>query len=334
MSGPAGVPRAEAHEPIRMVDVRPPGDAIGAVARRLRLRRRPEPHGLGGDPGRAPAGTPVELFYSEKLNPDGTASTNGNGLVLGQLQTDDYIAKGTGDEVWAPRFSYKGFQYVQISGPGGQPLPDGASVSVERIQHVRSGLTRTSSFESGQATLDRIHRNTVWAIQSNMHGVITDTPVYEKNPWTGDAQLTAGTASLLFDTERLYRKMFQDMLDAQTPQGEVPLLVPATRTTATSASRRSSPSTAAAPRRLGRVLVRDPLGELPPLRRPGRAREGLPGDAAIPGRWIPRWTSKDGDGHPYTLTSGLGDWVAPAGVPTLNALASSAYYAHLVRIAA
>jgi alpha-L-rhamnosidase len=62
-----------------------------------------------------------------------------------------------------------------------------------------------------------------------MHGVITDTPVYEKNAWTGDAALTAGTASLLFDTERLYVKIFQDMLDAQTPEGELSLLCPTNR---------------------------------------------------------------------------------------------------------
>jgi alpha-L-rhamnosidase len=50
--------------------------------------------------------------------------------------------------------------------------------------------------------------------------------------------------------------------------------------------------------------------------------------------WIPRWTDKDGDAFAHTLTSGLGDWVAPRGQPTLNALASSAYYARLVAIAA
>ena len=99
-------------------------------------------------------------------------------------------------------------------------------VTVERIQQVRTDLAATGKFESSNETLNRIHRNTTWAIQSNMHGVITDTPVYEKNAWTGDAQLTSGTASLLFDTERLYRKMFQDMLDAQTEEGEVPLLAP------------------------------------------------------------------------------------------------------------
>jgi alpha-L-rhamnosidase len=334
VSGPAGVPRAEAHEPIRVVDVLPPG-----------TRSEPSPGVFVYDIGqnltgwaeirvRARAGTPVELFYSEKLNPDGTASTNGNGLVLGQLQTDDYIARGSGDEVWTPRFSYKGFQYVQISGPGGAPLAEGASVEIERIQHVRSGLARTSSFESGQPTLDRIHRNTTWAIQSNMHGVVTDTPVYEKNPWTGDAQLTAGTASLLFDTERLYGKMFQDMLDAQTPRGEVPLLCPSNQNYGY----------------LGKPAFKpvDCCGATPPwdafwfvipwesYRRYGDAaalEKVYPAMRRYLDDWIPRWTSRDGDGHLFTLTSGLGDWVAPAGVPTLNALSSSAYYAHLVRIA-
>ena len=50
--------------------------------------------------------------------------------------------------------------------------------------------------------------------------------------------------------------------------------------------------------------------------------------------WIPRWTNKDGDQFAYTLTSGLGDWLPPEGVPTINALTSSAYYAYLTRIAA
>ena len=50
--------------------------------------------------------------------------------------------------------------------------------------------------------------------------------------------------------------------------------------------------------------------------------------------WVPRWTDKDGDKFDYTLTAGLGDWVPPEGVPTINALTSSAYYAYLTRIAA
>jgi alpha-L-rhamnosidase len=49
--------------------------------------------------------------------------------------------------------------------------------------------------------------------------------------------------------------------------------------------------------------------------------------------WIPRWTDKDGDAFAYTLTSGLGDWVPPRGVATINALTSTAYHAQLAQIA-
>ena len=218
---------------------------------------------------KAPAGTAIEIFYSEKLGADGRASTVGNDLVFGQLQTDYYVARGSGDEVWAPRFSYKGFQYVQLSGPAGQPLPDTASVTVERVQQVRSALARTSTLETGQGTLDRIHRNTTWAVESNMQGIVTDTPVYEKNAWTGDAQLMAGSASLLFDTERLYRKMSQDMLDAQTAEGEVPLLAPSNRNYGYVGKPAFKPDELLRRHsRVGRVLVRDPVGELPALRRP------------------------------------------------------------------
>jgi alpha-L-rhamnosidase len=334
VDAPAGVPRAQAHEPIRVVAERSSG-----------TRSEPSPGIAVYDIGQnltgwaeirvdAPAGSAVELFYSEKLDPNGTASTVGNDLVMGQLQTDVYVAAGTGNEVWAPRFSYKGFRYVQVTGPGGQPLPDDVSVTVERILQVRSGLARVSTFDSSQETLNRIHDNTAWAIQSNMHGVVTDTPVYEKNAWTGDAALTAGTASLLFDTERLYRKMFQDMLDAQTPEGEVSLLCPTNLNYGYVGKPAFKPVDCC-----GATPAWDAFWFVIPweshLRHgdPAALQTVYPAMRRYLDQWIPRWTDKDGDTWDQTLTSGLGDWVAPEGVPTLNALASTAYYAHLVRIA-
>ena len=168
-----------------------------------------------------------------------------------------------------------------------------------------------------------------------MHGIITDTPVYEKNAWTGDAELTAGTASLLFDTERLYRKMFQDMRDAQTAQGELSLLAPEQpELRLRRQARVQARATAAAPRRPGTRS-----GSCCPGRAgcatatAARSRADLSRDAQYLDEWIPRWTGKDGDAFAQTLTSGLGDWVPPEGVPTINALASSAYYARLAWIA-
>ena len=335
VSAPQGLLRAQTHEPIRVVDVRPPG-----------RRSLPAPGIIVYDIGQnltgwaeikvsAPADTAIEIFYSEKLDKDGRATTEGNFLIFGQLQTDYYIARGSGNEFWSPRFSYKGFQYVQLSGPKGEPLANDVSVTVERVHQVRTGLGRTSTFASANDTINRIHGNTAWAVQNNMHGIITDTPVYEKNGWTGDAQLTAGTASTLFDTERLYRKMFQDMLDAQTEQGEVPLLSPSSENYGYVGKPFFKPTNCC-----GATPAWDAFWFIIPwesYQRYGDVRaleKTYPAMRTYLDDWIPQWTDKDGDSFAYTLTSGLGDWVPPQGVPTINALISTAYYAHLTQIAA
>jgi len=281
----------------------------------------------------APAGTPIEVFYSEKLDSTGRASIVGNDLVFGQLQTDYYVSRG-GVQTWSPRFSNKGFRYVQISGPDGRPLPAGVAISITRIDQVRSSVPSTSSFVSSNATLNRIHRNSAWAIQSNLQGVITDTPVYEKNAWTGDAQLTSGTASTLFDTERLYWKMFQDMLDDQSAQGEVTLLAPTNAHYGWAGKPAFKPADCC-----GATPAWDAFWFVIPweaYQRYGDARalaKTYPAMQRYLDDWIPQWTSRDGDGLAYTLTAGLGDWVPPEGVPTVNRISSTAYYARMARIA-
>ena len=335
VTGPAGIVRAETHEPIRVVGARAPG-----------IRSTPVPGIVVYDIGQnltgwveveveAPAGTPIEIFYSEKLGTDGTATTDGNALVYGQLQTDYYVARGGVAETWRPRFTYKGFQYVQLSAPDRKPLPDGVKASVVRVDVVHTGIASTSKLETSQPTLYRIHRNTSWAIQSNMHGIITDTPVYEKNGWTGDAQLTAGAASLLVDTERLYRKMFQDMADAQTAQGEVPLLSPSNRNYGYVGKPAFKPVDCC-----GATPAWDAFWFVLPwesYRRYGDVRaleRTFPLMQKYLDEWVPQWTGRDGDKYAYTLTSGLGDWLPPKDVPTINALVSSAFYARMAHITA
>jgi alpha-L-rhamnosidase len=335
VDAPMGVLRAETHEPIEEVARRQPG-----------TRRQPKPGIVVYDIGQnltgwaelgvdAPRGTAIEIFYSEKLADDGTASTSGNDLVFGQLQTDYYVARGGGHETWVPRFSYKGFRYIQISGPGATPLPAGVTVAVAGVRQVRTSVASTSDLDIAQPTLANIHRNTRWAIQSNLHGIITDTPVYEKNGWTGDAQLTAPTASFLFDTERLYRKMFQDMADAQTAEGEVPLLSPSNRNYGYVGKPAFKPTDCC-----GATPAWDAFWFVLPWESYQRYGDRRALERTFPlmthylDDWIPRWTDKDGDEYAYTLTSGLGDWLPPKDVPTINALVSTAFLARMARIAA
>ena len=344
VSAPAGVMRAQRNEPIRVVEHRDPGTLSG-----------PAPGVFVYDVGQnltgwaqlridAPAGTVIEAYYGEQLTAAGRVTDRnviagtppaGFALVGGQLQTDYYVARGGGNEVWAPRFTYKGFQYVQLSAPNGQPLPDTVSVTVEKIHEVRTDLRRTSAFVAANGLLNRIHRNTVWAVQNNIHSVVTDTPQLEKNAWTGDAQLTSGTAALLFDTERLTQKQFQDMLDAQTEAGEVPLLAPSNQEYGYVGKPAFKPVDCC-----GATPAWDAFWFVVPWEAYQRYgdRRGLaqvyPAMQRYLDNWIPQWTNRDGDSFQYTLTSGLGDWDPPTGTPTNIALSSTAYYAHFADIAA
>ena len=65
-----------------------------------------------------PRGTKVTLRHAERLRPNGM-------LYMDNLRsaeaTDIYILKGSGTEVYEPRFTYHGFRYVEVKGFPGKP---------------------------------------------------------------------------------------------------------------------------------------------------------------------------------------------------------------------
>ena len=67
-----------------------------------------------------PAGTTIRSAHAEKLRANGRVNLDNNGGFQLGFQTDSFTLAGTGEpETFAPRFSYKGFQYVEVTGwPG------------------------------------------------------------------------------------------------------------------------------------------------------------------------------------------------------------------------
>ncbi len=308
----------------------------------------------------AAAGTPIQVLYGDKLNTNGTI-TNSGFTANGQIQTDIYISNGTGTaatpEVFAPQFTLKGHQYIQISSPsspanqsGGTPvsLPVGVTVDVLSVQEVRTPMAPTGTFSAANPLLNSIESYVRAAIAENYFGGITsDTPIYEKDPWTGDAQLSAPTASVMFDTETQFVKDFQDMVDnAVATTGEVSLLAP-TNTGYGYVGQTFKSSTNA-----GATPIWDAFWFVVPWEsymRYGDVR-GLqmtyPMMKKYLDTWMPMWTIRDGDAFNYTLTSGLGDWDPATGAngnaaegtnvnnPTIISPSSTAYYAYMAKIAA
>jgi len=168
------------------------------------------------------AGRRIQFKYGEKLMQDGTVDQrNIDGLIAqSPFQTDVYITKGGGPETWHPRFTYHGFQYVEIDG-----FPELALNNIKACV-VTTSASKKGNFSSSNELLNKIQNNAEWSFISNYHGYPTDCPHREKNGWTGDGQLASDMALYNYNIETSYRKWVEDIVDSQLPTGMVSAIVP------------------------------------------------------------------------------------------------------------
>ncbi|MBM7567255.1 family 78 glycoside hydrolase catalytic domain [Paenibacillus sacheonensis] len=167
-----------------------------------------------------PAGTTVRISYGETLADNGAVNVQQD-YIHDRIQTDTYILSGDGEETWSPSFSYKGFRYVELEGWPGVPSADGVTALA-----IRTDLELTGGFRSSSDLFNDIYKATVTTFMNNAHGIPTDTPVYEKNGWTGDAQLLSESTFLFADIQTFWEKWSTDLADSQGEDGFFPLIVP------------------------------------------------------------------------------------------------------------
>ncbi|MET0522828.1 MAG: family 78 glycoside hydrolase catalytic domain, partial [Jiangellaceae bacterium] len=168
----------------------------------------------------AERGTDVVVRYGEYLSEAGEVFCD-NILATGNAQVDRYRASGGPDgERWEPEFSYKGFRYVSVTVHGAGTIDDIVAVPLS------TDVSAAGTFSCGNDVLSWIDAATARTFRYNLHGIPTDTPVYEKNGWTADAHL--GTDAVLhhFDLRTALGKWLDDHADAQQPDGTVPQIVP------------------------------------------------------------------------------------------------------------
>ena len=171
----------------------------------------------------APEGTEITISYGERLNPDGTLE------VLGQaqsdwytrdIQQDRYVCRG-GGEWFEPKFSYKGFRYIQIDG-----YPGELTAADAKLYRIHNDVEQRGWFDSSQDRFCRLHDIMVRTIVNNLQGKPTDTPVWEKNGWTGDANVACESMCCNFDLSLFLPKFLHDLGDAQDETGSVPQIAP------------------------------------------------------------------------------------------------------------
>jgi alpha-L-rhamnosidase len=169
---------------------------------------------VSGKPGQK-----ITLRFAERLNPDGTIYTAN---LRSARATDTYICKGKGAETWQPRFTFHGFQYIEVTGLGRKPSKDtviGVALS--------SDTPDAGAFTCSDPMLNQLHNNIYWTQRANFIDIPTDCPQRdERMGWTGDAQVYIRTATLNTDVEAFFTKWLVDLDDGQRADGQFPCVAP------------------------------------------------------------------------------------------------------------
>ncbi|MEQ8335985.1 MAG: family 78 glycoside hydrolase catalytic domain [Cyclobacteriaceae bacterium] len=165
------------------------------------------------------AGTKIQLKYGEILRADGTVMTEN---LRKARATDTYILKGGGVETWQPRFTYHGFQYVELTGLNEKPDPETITGIV-----LSSIEADASTFSTSNPMNNQLYDNIITTQLANFFEVPTDCPQRdERLGWTGDAQIYCRSASFNADVAAFFTKFMIDLDDAQRWYGAYPNFAP------------------------------------------------------------------------------------------------------------
>ncbi len=168
----------------------------------------------------AAAGSTIRVISGEQLSEDGSVLCD-NHLVAGEAQLDTIrFERDVADLIWEPQFGYRGFRWVQIEISGDATVEDARAVP------LYADVDRVGAFTTDEPVIEWIDGALARTFRNNLHGIPTDTPIYEKNGWTADAHLATEGLLHHFDLRAAFGKWIDDHIDAQNADGSMPQIIP------------------------------------------------------------------------------------------------------------
>lgn len=162
----------------------------------------------------------MTVRYGEQLSASGRVAVE-NTLVMADPQVDVHRFEVAGAlDGWTAKHGYRGFRWVEVQTDGD------AHASRPTAEVLRTDVVTVGAFDTDEPVLRWADAAFGRSFSNNLHGIPTDTPVYEKNGWTADAMLATEAAVHHFDVSALFDKWMQDHADAQEPSGAIPQIVP------------------------------------------------------------------------------------------------------------
>jgi alpha-L-rhamnosidase len=159
----------------------------------------------------------LRLKLGEKLGPDGEVLA-ADGAVHGELQRSELIGVPAGQPV-SLDLTYVGARYAEVTGTRGRVRVD--------IDRVSAAPASTGQFHCSDDRLNAIHDATRLTLENCLQGTPIDTPLYEKQGYTGDAQLLAETFAYNYWMPNYLAAWLEaSVLPSQFPDGSMPGIAP------------------------------------------------------------------------------------------------------------
>ncbi|TDW47896.1 alpha-L-rhamnosidase-like protein [Flavobacterium sp. 270] len=169
-------------------------------------------------------GQTVRVWVGESLNEDGTVGQGKSGKPYYY----DYTLKGKDVEEWTPKFSYYGFQFVQIENINYKETKDKSLPTLVDLKSnfIYNSAGEAGSFKSSNELFNKTHELINNAIKSNFQSVFTDCPQREKLGWLEEIHLNGPGLMFNYNLENFIPATMQNISDSQRENGLIPTIVP------------------------------------------------------------------------------------------------------------
>lgn len=170
----------------------------------------------------AQRGQLIRIRYGDWINKDGTLYTAN--LRLAVHMADEYICSGDQEEIWAPRFTFRGHRYIEITG---WPDPNGPTADDVTGVELTQAYPDSINFSCGSYLLNELFA----ALRNTCRACTIEAPLDcsqrdERQGWFGDALFFLSTANYFAKLQPFYRKWAISVLDSQHKAGGFPRLAP------------------------------------------------------------------------------------------------------------
>ncbi len=169
-------------------------------------------------------GQKVRLWVGEGFNDDGTVGQGRSGKPY----YFEYTLKGEGIEEWHPKFSYYGYQYIQIEGVNYKEVKEAYLPTVLELKSnfIYNSAGTAGSFTSSNEIFNKAHELINNAIKSNFQSVLTDCPHREKLGWLEESHLNGPGLIYNYKLKNYIPGIMQNIADAQRENGMIPTIAP------------------------------------------------------------------------------------------------------------